>query len=192
MVVGIDVRRKDQTAFAAHHVITLLLILFSRNWGYMRVQLAILAIHDAADPWLFFAKIVKLARPLWNVVPDLLMVLFALVFFATRWFAYPLYLVASCRDNWLSDYPADWTRTFPDIWFLADSTRIILAGVHISHYGLAMLLLYTLYALHIFWGGFILKMAWKKLVQGDGKGDENSDDEGSDPVPTPKETKKVR
>lgn len=57
MLMGIDVRRKDQLAFGAHHVITLLLILFSRNWGYMRVQMAILALHDAADPWIFFAKV---------------------------------------------------------------------------------------------------------------------------------------
>jgi|WetSurMetagenome_2_1015567.scaffolds.fasta_scaffold00274_23 hypothetical protein len=57
MLVGMDVRRKDQLAFTAHHIITLLLIIFSRNWGYLRVQMAILVLHDAADPWLFFAKV---------------------------------------------------------------------------------------------------------------------------------------
>jgi len=177
MVAGIDVKRKDQVAFAAHHVITLLLILFSRNWGYMRVQLAILALHDAADPLLFYAKVVKLARPLWNAVPDLFMVLFALVFFATRWYLYPLHLVDPCRDNWLRDHAADWTRASPDVWFQPLSNGIILGGFHVSFYGLAMLLLYALYGLHIFWGGFILKMAWKMLVQRKGKTDENSDDE---------------
>ena len=178
MWAGIDVRRKDQLAFGAHHVITLLLILFSRNWNYLRVQVAILVLHDAADPWLFFAKIVKLARPSWRVVPDLLMVLFALVFFVTRWFFYPLYLVASCRDNWLRDYASDWTRASPGVWLDVTSSQIIVAGYHVSTYGLAMLLLYALYALHLYWGGFILKMAWKLFVQQTGKGDENSDDEG--------------
>jgi hypothetical protein len=177
MAIGIDVKRKDQLAFGAHHIITLLLIIFSRNWGYMRVQLAILVLHDAADPWLYLAKVVKLARPLWNVVPDLLMVLFALVFYVTRWFVYPLYPVASCRDNWLNDYGSDWTRASPAIALGWDTSQLIVAGFHVSYYGLAMLLLYALYGLHIYWGCFILKMIWKKLVQGEGKSDENSDAE---------------
>ncbi len=185
---GIDVKRKDQAAFAAHHIITLLLILFSRNWGYMRVQLAILVLHDAADPLLYMAKVVKLAQPRSELLPDLLMTLFAFVFFATRWFAYPLYLVASCRDNWLRDYGTDWTRASSDIWFAADRTRLIVAGFHLSHYGLAMLLLYALYGLHLFWGAFILKMAWKKLVQGTGKGDENSDAEDDGDAAASKKT----
>jgi hypothetical protein len=105
------------------------------------------------------------------------MVLFALVFFATRWYLYPLHLVDPCRDNWLRDHAADWTRASPDVWFQPLSNGIILGGFHVSFYGLAMLLLYALYGLHIFWGGFILKMAWKMLVQRKGKTDENSDDE---------------
>jgi len=178
MAAGIDRLRHDWIAYIAHHGITLLLILFSRNWGYLRIQLAILVLHDVADPWISLAKVVKLARPKWNVVADLLMTLFAFVFLATRWYAYPLYYVASCRDNWLRDYGADWTRGSPQVWLDMDSTQTIVAGFHFSHYGSAMLLLYALYGLHLFWGAFILKMAWKKLVQGTGKGDENSDDEG--------------
>jgi hypothetical protein len=108
------------------------------------------------------------------------MVLFALVFFVTRWFLYLLYPVASCRDNWLRDYAADWTRASPDVWLELGSSRIIVAGFHVSTYGLAMMLLYALYGLHIYWGAFILKMAWKKFVQHKGKGDENSDDEGNE------------
>lgn len=192
MLVGMDVRRKDQTAFTAHHIITLLLIIFSRNWGYLRVQLAILVLHDAADPWLFFAKIVKLARPLWTLVPDLIMVWFALVFFYTRWFLYLVYPVASCRDGWLRDYGWDWTRDGPASWFEADSKAFVVNGLRVSYYGLAMMLLYALYALHVFWGGFIIKMAWKKLVQGDGKGDENSDDEGDSPDCMTQKNKKKR
>lgn len=111
--------------------------------------------------------------------------IFALVFFVTRWFVYPYYPVASCRDNWLRDYGVDWTRASPHIWWQMDSAQLIVGGFHVSYYGLAMLLLYALYGLHLYWGMFILKMAWKKLVQGTGKGDENSDDEGE----TPGETK---
>lgn len=189
MVAGIDVKRKDQVAFAAHHVITLLLILFSRNWGYMRIQLAILALHDAADPLLFYAKVVKLARPLWNVVPDLLMVIFALVFFATRWYWYPVYLVGPCRDNWLKDFPFDWKETGLQVHHVQSKMPgLILWGYHVSFYGLAMLLLYALYGLHLFWGGFILKMAWKMLVQRKGKTDENSDaEEDEDAVKSKKD-----
>lgn len=58
MAVRIDVLRHDWIAYGAHHVITIMLILFSRNWGYMRIQLAILVIHDAADPWVSWAKVV--------------------------------------------------------------------------------------------------------------------------------------
>ena len=181
MAMGIDVRRKDWKAFAVHHAITLLLILFSRNWGYLRMQLAMLVLHDAADPWLFYAKAIQLARSRWSVMPDLFMVLFALVFLLTRWFLFPVFLVASCRDGWCRSYPSDWTRIHPDIWFAVENDQVVLAGIAISYYGLSMLLLYALQALHAFWGLRILALAHRKFVVGDagpsGTGDDDSDDE---------------
>jgi len=181
MVTGIDVKRKDQLAFAAHHVITVLLILFSRNWGYMRIQLATLVLHDAADPFLSLAKMIKAACPTWTWLPDLLMTSFALVFYATRWVLYPLYLVANCREDWRTLYPLDWTRVQDSYTFAASDKGICIGGVFFSYYGLAMLLLYALYVLHVYWGLFILFMAHRKFTgTGSGAsstGDDNSDDE---------------
>jgi hypothetical protein len=196
MVAHIDQLRQDWWAYAAHHLITIGLILFSRNFGYMRVQLAILGessphtpppcpltwtdptvLHDAADPWFSLSKIVKLARPHWVAIPDSIMGFFALVFLATRWFMYPIFLVASCRDNWLRDHPFDWLRIAPDTWWSVGHANILILGVTFSYYGLAMLLLYALYGLHLYWGSYIMLMAWRKLVVGsvpiNSTGDEN-------------------
>jgi hypothetical protein len=170
MLSGIDPVRKDQWAFELHHVITIFLILFSRNWGYMRAQLAIFVIHDAADPFLHFAKLVKATHHRFApALSDAILVVFALVFFVTRWFVYPVYLVDSCRRTWFTTYPDDWTyfstaqRPGLLAYFMAPDS-IVLLGYKLSYLGLAVILSYALFGLHIFWGAHILRVAWEKFL----------------------------
>jgi hypothetical protein len=170
MISGIDNRRKDQWAFQLHHVITIFLILYSRNWGYMRMQLAIFVLHDAADPLLHIAKLAKATTALGKareIVADVILIAFALSFFVTRWFVYPVYLIDSCRAMWAISYPLDWTyvasRDTPLlIQLLPDA--LVLVGWRLSYYGLSMLLLYVLFGLHMYWGAYILRIAWKKFL----------------------------
>jgi TLC domain-containing protein len=170
MIYGIDNRRKDQWAFASHHVITIFLILFSRNWGYMRVQLVLFVLHDAADPLLHIGKLVKALRipgreRAISIASDVILAVFALVFFATRWFLYPIYLIDSCRIGWYQMYPDDWTwnMTGHRLLLQMQPDSLVIVGYKLSYYGFSMLLLYALFGLHLYWGTFILRMAWKKF-----------------------------
>ena len=185
MVTGIDVHRGDQWAFASHHIITIGLILFSRNMGYMQIQLATLVLHDVADPFLYLGKLIKVALANRPLLSDVFMVTFAVSFYVTRWVLYPLYLVANCREDWKQLFPLDWTRVDPAIWFETTSSHLIVGGVVFSYYGMAMLLFYALYGLHLWWGCSILFMAHRKFTgTGTGKsatGDDNSDDEQQQP-----------
>ena len=193
MVTGIDVKRKDQWAFASHHIITIGLILFSRNMHYMQIQLATLVLHDVADPLLSIAKLIKSARPTWTLASDVFMVAFALVFFATRWVLYPLYFIANCRVDWQLKFPLDWSHLPTDKFLEANSSVLLVGGYVFSYYGMAMLLLYALYALHLWWGCFILFMAHRKFTgTGSGAsatGDDNSDGEDSPPLAPSSEKK---
>lgn len=199
MVTGIDVKRKDQTAFIIHHVATIALIIFSRNWGYMRVQLAILLVHDAADPFLHYAKLIKLARPNAQLIPDVLLVIFAIVFYATRWAIFPAVLVDSCRDMRIAKFPYDWhlvDMEFPLVdrrYFGLTDDYAILWGHRLSFVGMSLGLLYLLFSLHLYWGFYILRMAWVKLNPPAGgymKDDMNSDDEGE--MVEPRSLEKVK
>lgn len=179
MVTKIDEPRKDWLAFLAHHVITILLILYSRNTGYLRIQIAIFVIHDAADPFLHLAKLIHLMR--WTRLADIVMGVFAVVFFVTRWIIYPMQLVEACRVKWYQYYPRDFhiIRGGADMVYLQFSERsVTVFNVFMSYHGLSTLLLYALFALHLFWGAYILRMAYKKLVErtpssgSEGDGDE--------------------
>ena len=78
---------------------------------------------------------------------------------------YPVYLIDSCRSAWATSFPHDFEyvvdrralllQIFPD--------SIVLLGYRLSYYGLSMLLLYALFGLHLYWGAYILRMAWKKF-----------------------------
>lgn len=176
MVVGIDNRRKDQTAFLIHHLVTVVLIVFSRLYGYMVIQLTVLALHDAADPFLHMAKTCKRIWPLRTWLSDVLLVIFAVVFFVTRWWIYPWYLIRNCYAAWNLQYPFDWKFT-PG--FADHRYSLCFGDVCASYFGFALNLLPVLYVLNLFWGCYILKMAWIKFVASPTgqKDDVNSDDD---------------
>lgn len=141
MLTGIDAPRKDGIAYMIHHVLTILLILFSRNWGFMRIQLGVFVIHDAADPILHVAKHIKYTAPQCpSWVTDSLLGVFAVVFYVTRIFVYPAYLVDPCRVNLPSVGPNE-------------------ADVYTA----ALYCLYALFVLHVYWGLHILRIVWDKF-----------------------------
>jgi hypothetical protein len=152
LISGMDVKRRDYIAYLIHHVITLSLIFISHNLGYMHVGLAIFVIHDAADPWLHLGKMLK-----YTGAPDLhstmAMVVFMIIFFVTRWFAYPLWIINDCLGHVTQD-PLD---------------------IHAKFFNAGFIFLMVLFGLHLYWGAYILRMAWSKLVEG--KDNEDINDE---------------
>lgn len=180
MVSGIDVKRKDFWAFALHHVITMGLIVYSRNANHMRTGLAVFAIHDAADPLVHFAKMLKYTGAP-ELHSDIVFGLFIAVFFATRWILYPWWVVEDARSNWmtLDVWARDGTCGFTPLYQINDN-HLVFGGCHLSYYAMALILLFALFGLHVYWGAYIIRMVWRKFVEGAVGDDVNSDGEEED------------
>lgn len=171
MFSGIDPPHKDYS-YVVHHIITLVLIVFSRNAGYMRIQLGVLVVHDIADPFLHVAKLIKFLRPAARKVYQPIFVAFALVFFATRLYVFPMFLIDNCRLTWNRMHPDDWAYiaspvASPDIIppapFSITSSHITVCWFRFSFYGMGVMLLYSLLALHAFWGLKIIQAIFKQV-----------------------------
>jgi len=171
MFTGIDPEKKkgDHWMYVLHHIVTICLILFSRNWGYMRIQLAVFVVHDAADPFLHLSKLVKYARPNWKMATDFLLVLFAVTFYVTRLIVYPVQLIEPCRSEWTKHHPVDWYRdSNSNDWFEIGDSHLKLFGYSTSHRSWAMISLYTLFVLHVLWGLRIFRVAWTMMMDSNG------------------------
>ena len=164
MLTGIDPPHKDYS-YAVHHIITLVLIVFSRNAGYMRIQLGVLVVHDIADPFLHVAKLIKFLRPAARKVYQPIFVMFALVFFATRLYVFPMFLIDNCRLSWNRMHPDDWAflSATGAPAFSHTPSHVTVCWFRFSFYGMGVVLLYSLLALHAFWGLKIIQAVFKQV-----------------------------
>ncbi|EME31468.1 Ceramide synthase 4 [Galdieria sulphuraria] len=171
LFLSFDTRRSDFLEFVIHHGSTVFLVLISYIFGYVRIGLYILCIHDASDILLYLAKVLYYVR--WNA--DIYVFsFFAIVFYLTRLVIYPRI-----------------------VWSVAvDSLRMVLEKpsfnywaahwqFYLLHYFLCLIALIVLQLLHCFWFSLILKMVYRSLsasteaLRQDG-GDIRSDDEEED------------
>jgi hypothetical protein len=164
-----DTKRKDFTEMVVHHLATISLITLSYMWGWMRLGLVILMLHDAGDILLYTAKVVHYLG-LWpsNIV---LFVCFAIVFYITRLFLFPRIILSVSTEPWI-----EVTRE-P----LANRIWVAYWGFYIVQLiGFALFLNILLY-LHCFWFTLILKMMYREVLHPGNakysKGDIRSDDE---------------
>ncbi|GJQ10289.1 hypothetical protein GpartN1_g2080.t1 [Galdieria partita] len=171
LFLSFDTRRSDFMEFVIHHSSTIFLVFISYLFGYVRIGLYILCIHDASDILLYLAKVLYYVR--WNA--DIYVFsFFAVVFYLTRLVIYPRV-----------------------VWSVAvDSLRMVLEKpsfnhwaahwqFYLLHYFLCLVALFVLQLLHCFWFSLILKMVYRSLsasteaLRQDG-GDIRSDDEEED------------
>ena len=150
----IDAKRKDFYQMFVHHIVTISLILVCYATDYHRFGAVIMWLHDAADVWLEAAKVFNYAK--WQRVCDNLFVMFALVFFATRWIFYPFWVLHA----YIFITPA------------------ILGKCNGVHTFLAVKLC-VLQVLHLYWGYLIARMAYELTTKGVVKGDTRSDSENA-------------
>ncbi|KAF6003095.1 Ceramide synthase 6 [Cyanidiococcus yangmingshanensis] len=164
-----DTKRKDFRQMIVHHVATISLILLSYIWGWMRLGLIILMLHDAADILLYTAKVVHyLGLWPWNMI---LFACFAVVFYVTRLFLFPRVILSVSTEPWI-----EVTRE-P----LANRIWVAYWGFYIVQLLGFAFFLNTLLYLHCFWFTLILKMLKRELLHPRSakysKGDIRSDDE---------------
>lgn len=154
-----EVSRSDSVEMLLHHFITLTLIFASFVTNFTRIGTLIMLIHDLADVFLEFAKVLNYTSKgkghgwLKNWT-DGVFVIFTLTFFVTRLVIYPRYILYSL-----------FTIAVPMF-----TLNFIGAYVWIG-------LLVSLQLLHVFWFYLILRMVYR-LATASIEGDIRSDDEG--------------
>ncbi|XP_020608328.1 ceramide synthase 6-like [Orbicella faveolata] len=85
----VDVKRKDFWQMVIHHIVTVMLTTFSYTAGFFRIGSVIILLHDLADIFLESAKVFNYAK--WETTTNIIFVLFAVVFNATRLVYYPFW-----------------------------------------------------------------------------------------------------
>ncbi|KAH6593832.1 hypothetical protein BASA50_007058 [Batrachochytrium salamandrivorans] len=126
----------DVMVMLLHHCTTLFLLSMSFVLGCHRAGAVILTLHDASDPLMELAKMSLYTGR--KMAADIFFVLYAAVFIGSRLVIYPLYVASSVRKY------AYWT----------DGSEL---PTYYMHYA-AEYSLWTLQALHIYWGYLILSM----------------------------------
>jgi hypothetical protein len=154
-----EVKRKDAIEMILHHVVTIFLIGFSYMINMLRIGSLIIVLHDCADVFLETAKVFnyinKIGKRAWaSTYCDILFGCFALVFFITRLYIYPCYIIYS-------------------IWYEAGAN---LNGWWGGLYPYTVFIL-ILQVLHIYWFYLIAVMIYKLIIKGSVEKDERSDDE---------------
>ena len=142
--------KKDFWEMFVHHVSTIALISLSWSLNYVRIGTLVLLVHDIADPWLEFAKLMHYSKL--DKICDIGFVGFAVTFGISRLYVYPLYVIRA---------------TIVDGLVAAGNRKIIV-------WWLFNALLILLLVLHIYWYYLVLRMVYKFVVVGMVEKDERS------------------
>jgi hypothetical protein len=158
-------RRSDFLEMLAHHAITSVLIFTSYSYGYIRVGIVVMMLHNLFDPFLNAAKCCHYAfKGSLHALADVSFALAAVTFFVSRLVLYPVVVYNVWFHNEV--YPGKvpvWDATV-DQW-------------------ICKICLVMLYPIHLFWFYLICKTAKKALVGGTVQKDERSDSEDEDGEP---------
>eukprot|EP01041_Mallomonas_annulata_P001469 gene1469-2828_t len=157
-----EIHRSDALEMGIHHLLTILLIIFSYISNFTRIGTVILILHDSADIFLESAKCFNYYSKVkghehTSIICDILFAMFAITFFITRLILYPrviLYGIMVVGPSILSP-------NFPG-------------------YVMWLGLLTGLQCLHIFWFYLIARMIIKLFAIGTVEKDIRSDDEDED------------
>jgi len=146
-----DNKRKDFWEMIIHHICTIALLSISWCANMIRIGSLVILVHDAADPMLEGAKLLKYMA--YDTLCDFMFIGFAVNWFVTRITLYPLRIL-------YSSFVESWRIVGPyNMWYIFNG------------------MLSILYVLHIFWFYTILKMAYYYIVYKELKKDERSDTE---------------
>lgn len=163
--VFVHERIKDYQVMLAHHVVTIGLVASSAMWGYYRVGVAVLLVHDVSDIGVDLLKLVNYLK----------------LEGSRGWYASEL-AYATCMLGWLYmrmyEFPV---RILPsssvESWNLvskpclhAEGHTNIGVGSHFSQtcapgWWQSNALLFTLMSMHIFWTYLLGRIGWKVAFQ---------------------------
>ncbi|BHF84436.1 Ceramide synthase 1 [Sparganum proliferum] len=150
MVQFLDTVKKDTGLMMIHHIVTLLLIGFSYLARYVKVGCVVYLLHDVSDAILESGKLLiyyngreNKRHPWGELISTSMFVAFTCSWFYLRVYLFPLHLLHAA--NWCTYLRRDFMM--------------------LKFYLLFNFLLVALFTMHLVWGWFILRMAFR-LVMG--------------------------
>lgn len=154
-LVFIETRRTDFRESFIHHCVTLGLMMYSYYLNLTRVGIMIMLIHDVCD---IFMELAKLSRYSGQAGRSMLwFVIFMVTWFVLRIFYFPMVIIRSVLYESLE---------------LAATPHNI---PHQPHYTIFSSALFVLFALHLYWSYFIVRIV-VKAVQTDELQDDREED----------------
>ncbi|KAJ3029711.1 UNVERIFIED_CONTAM: Ceramide synthase 3 [Siphonaria sp. JEL0065] len=149
-------KQSDFLAVCIHHISTVLVMVASYAFGFTRIGVIILLLHDFSDPFMEFAKCnLYLKR---QKVADNFFTMFAVVFLSTRNVLFP-YVILSAHEHSILEDGSRMPRGFS---FWGD---------------FCLGCLWVLAALNVYWGYLIVKIAVKTIITGEVEGDIREEDD---------------
>lgn len=139
-------RRKDFWEQFGHHVVTLILIVYSYHLKILKVGCMVFLVHDINDIFMEAAKMARYAGR--STLCTSLFVIFMLTWFASRIYYFPAYIIRST---------------------LTEPIELVAKVYNINpqpHYAIFNGLLFFLFALHLYWSFLILRIAYKQVKEG--------------------------
>ncbi|KAM7251733.1 hypothetical protein ACFE04_023616 [Oxalis oulophora] len=137
-----ETRRKDFAVMMSHHIITVILIGYSYITSFFRVGSIILALHDASDVFLEFAKVFKYSDK--ELGASICFGLFAISWFLLRLIFFPFWVIRATSYN-LQEV-LDLSKAYPTLLYYIFNTMLL------------MLLVF-----HVYWWVLIYAMIMKQL-----------------------------
>ena len=147
----LETRRKDFYQMFFHHVLTILLLVFSYTCNFTRIGSLIVLVHDVADIPLQISKILIYLE--WKKLCDAVFAFFAILWIITRCGIYPFVIVYNV---------------------LFDATDFV--PMHPVYYIFSSLLT-SLAVLHFYWTYFILRIIVNSAVKGKVEDERSSSEE---------------
>ncbi|KAG5398280.1 hypothetical protein IGI04_020094 [Brassica rapa subsp. trilocularis] len=137
-----ETRRKDFSVMMSHHVVTIILLVYSYLTGFFRIGAIIIALHDASDVFMETAKICKYSEKEFGASVGFS--LFALSWLLLRLIYFPFWIIRATSIE------------------LLDHVDMTSAEGTIMYYSFNTLLL-TLLVFHIYWWYLICAMIARLL-----------------------------
>eukprot|EP00924_Labyrinthula_sp_SR-Ha-C_P002629 snap_masked-scaffold_13-processed-gene-1.15-mRNA-1 protein AED:1.00 eAED:1.00 QI:0/0/0/0/1/1/2/0/333 len=142
--VLLEAKRKDFWEMVVHHVVTCIVVYLSYIYGTVKIGLSIMIVMDLADPLLQFAKLVVYVREAASNKT-----------LSTRIYLYPFL-------TW------SYTPSMNTLFFGKDEPLDIIKVISHTHVAtrVCMVCLYILLVLQLIWFYMLVKVLYRKLVQG--------------------------
>ena len=166
LYLGFETRRKDFIEMFIHHMSTVALILGSYLTNLGRPGILVMMIHDVGDIFLYSAKSAQYRK--FGSLADALFAMFAVVFYISRWFIFPRFVILPLIFTLTDDEASNTNLRI----LVANNRDVVLRYLT----GLLCILL----ALHLMWGFTIARMVKRTLTsskQVSKEGDPRSDAE---------------